>query len=107
VIPDDIDGNAEGDPEDELCDAVSPDDQADHGRCHGEREEVGRQERNVDVLGEPEENGNGAQERFSGPGVGFAKRIAMIQQDISSYHILLPGSYVASRDPGQAHLEPV
>ena len=94
MIPHDVDGDAEGDPENELCNAVSSDDQADRGRRHGEREEVGCQERNVDVLGEPEESGDRAQERFLGLHVSFAFKIVARQQNTSSYHILLPRSYV-------------
>ena len=98
MISHDIDGDAERDPQDELCNAVSSDDQTDHGRCHREREEVGRQERNVDVLREPEEGRNGAQERLCGVGVRVTMKIAAFQQNISSYHILLPRSYVRFRD---------
>ena len=98
MISHDIDGDAERDPQEELCNAVSSDNQTDHGRCYGEREEIGRQERNVDVLREPEGSRNGAQERLPGMGVRLTVNIVMFQQNISSYHILLPRSYVRLRD---------
>jgi len=83
-----IDGDAERDPQDELCNAVSADYQADHGRCHGEREEVGRQERDIDVLREPEETRNSAQECLFGAGMRLRVNIATFQQNVSGYHIL-------------------
>ena len=100
MIPHDVDGDAEGDPENELCNTVSSDDQADRGSRYGECEEVRCQERNVDVLGEPEESGDGAQERFLGLHVSFGVRVVVAcQQNTSSYHILLPRSYVRSSRP--------
>ena len=97
MISDDIDGDAKRDPQEELCNAVSPDNQTDHSRCYREREEIGRQERNVDVLREPEGSRNGAQERLSGMGVRLTVNLVMFQQNISSYHILLPTSYAHLR----------
>ena len=89
MISYDVDGDTERDPQDELRNAVSSDYQADRGRCHGEREEVGRQERDVDVLREPEETRNSAQECLSGAGVRLRVNIATFQQNVSTYHNLL------------------
>ena len=98
MISHDIYSDAERDPQDELCNTVSSDNQTDHGPCHREREEVGRQERNVDVLCEPEESRNGAKEGLSGSDIRFTIKLAIVQQNISSYHILLPKSYVLNKD---------
>ena len=82
MISHDIDGDAKRDPQEELCNAVSSDNQTDHGRCERERQEVRRQERNVDVLREPEGSRNGAQERLSGMGVRLTVNIATLQHDL-------------------------
>jgi len=94
VISYDVDGDAERDPQDELCNAVSSDYQADRSRCHGEREEVGRQERDVDVLREPEESCDSAQECLSGADMRLTVNIATFQQNVSTYHNLPKRSYL-------------
>ena len=94
MISHDINGDAQRYPQDELCNTIRSHDEADHCPCHRERKKVGRQERDVDVLGEPEESRNSAQERLSGESLGLLVMMAFFQQNMSGCHILPPRSCV-------------